>query len=158
MFSTGAIIPLKQVYDYYKKQEEKYNWGDKVRDMGTVGDAYSGANYYYQQKREAATQYAEKHNVEKPGGTLEKHTDIVTDWWNKAAHHVQGKAYGTAGLEDSGDGGGSSLDSIKEPGSRATIAGKGRTGGEFDEDTRRGLQAYNTKTLLTQGKKAKQLS
>lgn len=109
------------------------------------------------------TKIAEKAGVSKPGGTL-KHGKYGTDYWRelsqKAGHHLTGSTYPGQG---GGNGSGNTAADDQaladlNYSSRRGFQGKGTGKRVGSEDMRREPYAMNTKTLLTQGQKAKKLA
>ena len=92
-----------------------------------------------------------------PGGSTKDFTDWAKNTSQKISHHAFGSSYPGGGS----DGGGNSaadddaLALLKS--SRRGIQGRGSKVKGDSDDNRRGLSNFNTKTLLTQGQKAKRL-
>tara|TARA_R110002051_G_scaffold12852_2_gene43903 strand:+ start:1854 stop:2354 length:501 start_codon:yes stop_codon:yes gene_type:complete len=103
-----------------------------------------------------ATTWAANNNLDKPGGSVKSQiTDVVKKWstdsetmaWGHSS--ADGNSSGNSAADDD------ALALLK--GSRRGIQGRGSKVKGEDDDNRRGLSNFNTKTLLTQGQKAKRL-
>ena len=148
----GAIAKSTGLYKAYKKQEEKYDWGGKLSKMGDTGKVYNRINEGYNSGRDRATQFAAKHNVDRPGGgEIGRFTNWGRDVWHKGETALFGKR---DQRNEGGDGGGADE---YLAGSRANYLRKGQYAKTDKFADRRSLDAFDTGTLLTQGQKAKKL-
>ena len=105
------------------------------------------------------TERAKANKLDKPGGDIKKQiTDPVKVWSQKLEHHVWGNKYPGRGVTPSSDAAdNAALDELNRS-SRRGFQGVGKYAKGESEDMRREPYAMNTKTLLTQGQKAKKLA
>ena len=102
---------------------------------------------------DTATTNMEHANLDKPGGDVKR----FTDWFATLDSKVQKGLWGHSSYDDDSETG---TDQVAElfKGSRPGFQGRGGLVKANTDDKRRGLANFDTKTLLTQGQKAKKLA
>jgi hypothetical protein len=90
--------------------------------------------------------------LRKPGGAFKK----FTDWGRDLSGKAELIAWGTNSTDDNSPSGTVNPEDLLF-GSRRGIQGKRKSGKSEGEDMRRGLDNFDTNTLLTPGQKAKKL-
>ena len=147
-------------FDYEGEVDQchtKKAWGVNVPHAhgGEAGKVTDEIN----KQSENATDWAKRNNMDKPGGSVKSQiTDPVKVWSQKLEHHVWGNKYPGQGITPSSDASdNAALDELYRS-SRRGFQGVGKYAKGESEDMRREPYAMNTKTLLTQGQKAKKVS
>ena len=108
---------------------------------------------------ENATDWAKRNKMDKPGGSVKSQiTDPVKVWSQKLEHHVWGNKYPGQGITPSSNAADDQALADLNYSSRRGFQGIGKGEKVGSEDMRREPYAMNTKTLLTQGQKAKKLA
>ena len=102
---------------------------------------------------DAATTNMESVNLDKPGGDVKR----FTDWTAKLDHEAQMIAWGHSSYNKKSDDPNTTDAEELLKSSRRGNQGKNKKGRSKSEDQRRQPYAMNTRTLLTQGQKAKKL-
>ena len=115
---VAALAATKQVYD----KNKDYFKGKGPRE-GEFGKAYRNVKGRYERGREKATENTPE-NLRKPGGTVKHWSDELRNW----EYSSRGKRSPTQSSGDST----TASESVSEPGTKATLAGRSR---ELDENT-----------------------
>jgi len=124
----------------------------------SFSNPFSGVNNYLKKELGGAGDYltkmAKNNNLDKPGGNVKDFTEWVADLSGKGELIMWGHNSRDANPAQAGP---PPEDEIFK-GSRKGLQGQGNKATANNDDKRRQVGNFNTKTLLTQGQKAKKLA